>query len=384
MSTLKICVVSGSRADFGLLLEPMRQLHTDPSVSLALVLTGQNLVPQASDAFEVAKAEKFQPIVSVDMHLDGDDPASVTKASGRALAGFADAFRELRPDLVLLLGDRYEILCAALAATLARIPIAHVAGGDVTAGAMDDAFRHAITVMAHIHFVTTKEAGHRVRQLGESPERIHITGSPGVDLAMRTPVITREAFFHAVGLVPRRKNVLVTFHPVTREAQSIADAEELVAALETLGSDVAFLVTGSNADPEGETVSRVMRHFAENRKNARFFASLGSTYYFNALRHMDVMVGNSSSGLLEAPTFGLPAVNIGTRQDGRLMAASVINCLPERTAIVQKIEEAFKRGRQVAVNPYGDGHASERIVAVLKSITDAKKLLIKRFKDVAA
>jgi UDP-N-acetylglucosamine 2-epimerase (non-hydrolysing)/GDP/UDP-N,N'-diacetylbacillosamine 2-epimerase (hydrolysing) len=381
---LKICVVSGSRAEFGLLLEPMRQLHADPSFSLALVLTGQNVVPQASDALEIANAEKFRPVVRVDMHLDSDDPASVTKASGRALTGYADAFQELRPDLVLLLGDRYEILCAALAATLARIPIAHISGGDVTAGAMDDAFRHAITMMAHIHFVTTKEAANRVRQLGESPERIHLTGSPGVDLAMGTPVMTREAFFQAAGLVPRRKNVLVTFHPVTREFQSIANAEELVAALEILGSEVAFLVTGSNADPEGETVGRVMRHFAENRENARFVASLGSTYYFNALRHMDVMVGNSSSGLLEAPTFGLPAVNIGTRQDGRLMAASVIHCVPERAEIVQKIEEAFARGRQVVVNPYGDGHASERIVAVLKSITDTKKLLIKRFRDVAA
>ena len=362
----------------------MRQLHADPSFSLALVLTGQNLVPRASDALDVANAQKFKPIVPVDMHLDGDDPASVTKASGRALTGFADVFQELRPDLILLLGDRYEIICAALAATLARIPIAHIAGGDVTAGAMDDAFRHAITMMAHIHFVTTKDAAHRVQQLGESPERIHMTGSPGIDLAISTPAMTRAAFFDAVGLVPRRKNVLVTFHPVTREFQSVAQAEELIAALGTFGSEFAFLVTGSNADPEGKTVGHVLRRFAENHENARFVVSLGSTYYFNALRHMDVMVGNSSSGLLEAPTFGLPAVNIGTRQDGRLMAASVINCVPERAVIVQKVEEAFARGRQVVVNPYGDGHASERIVAVLKSITDPRKLLTKHFKDVAA
>jgi UDP-hydrolysing UDP-N-acetyl-D-glucosamine 2-epimerase len=381
---LKICVISGSRADFGLLLEPTRRLHADPAFSLSLVLTGQHFVPQASDALHVAKSEKFQPIVLVDMHLDGDDPVSVAKAAGLALAGFADAFQQLRPDLILVLGDRYEILCATLAATLARIPIAHIAGGDVTAGAMDDAFRHAITTMAHIHFVTNKDAARRVRQLGESPARIHVTGSPGVDLAITAPVMTRETFFEAIDLVPRPQNLLVTFHPVTREFNSVAQADELIAALNALGSEVGVLVTGSNADPEGDAVERVMRQFAASHDNTRFVTSLGSTLYFNALRYMDAMVGNSSSGLLEAPTFGLSAVNIGTRQDGRPMAESVINCAPERAAILQKIEEAFARGRQCVVNPYGDGHASERIVAVLKSVPDAKELLKKRFEDVAA
>ena len=381
---LKICVISGSRADFGLLLEPMRRLHADTAFSLALVLTGQHLVSPASNALDVANSETIHPIVLVDMRFDGDDPVSVTKAAGHALEGFADVFQQLRPDLILVLGDRYEILCAALAATLARIPIAHIAGGDVTAGAMDDAFRHAITTMAHIHFVTNKDAARRVRQLGESPARIHVTGSPGVDLAITAPVMSRKVFFEAVDLVPRRQNLLVTFHPVTREFNSVAQAEELVAALEALGSEVGVLVTGSNADPEGNTIERMMRQFAESHDNTRFVASLGSTLYFNALRYMDAMVGNSSSGLLEAPTFGLPAVNIGTRQDGRPIAESVINCAPERAAIVQKIGEAFARGRQRVVNPYGDGQASERIVAVLKSVSDAKELLKKRFEDVVA
>jgi UDP-hydrolysing UDP-N-acetyl-D-glucosamine 2-epimerase len=381
VSPLKICVVSGGRADFGLLLEPLRRLHADPAFVPTLILTGQHLVPNANNAREAAGDAKFQRVVLVDMGLDGDDAASVTKAAGRALLGFADALRTLQPDLMLLLGDRYEILCAALAATLARIPIAHIAGGDVTAGAMDDAFRHAITAMSHVHFVTSADSARRVRQMGESADRIHVTGSPGVDLAMTTPQIARDEFFRAVGLMPRQHNVLVTFHPETREFESVSHAKELVAALEALGNEVAFLVTGSNADPEGETVGRVLRGFAEGRENARFADSLGSSYYFNALRHMDVMVGNSSSGLLEAPTFGLPVVNIGTRQKGRLMAASVMNCAPERAAILQKVKDAFARGRQTVLNPYGDGHASERIVAVLKSVIDPKDLLAKHFND---
>jgi len=380
---LKICVVSGSRADFGLLLEPMRQLQNDPAFLLSVVLTGQHLMHGSVDEEARAEAKAFQPVL-VDMQLAGDDAVAVAHASGRALAGLADAFHRLRPDMILLLGDRYEILCAALAATLARIPIAHIAGGDVTTGAMDDAFRHAITVMAHIHFVTTPDAARRVRQLGESADRIHVVGSPGLDFALAVPPMTHEGFFAAAGLMPRRRNILVTFHPTTRTKNSIEQVHELTAALDDLGEEIGILVTGSNADPEGLTIGQIMQEFALSHRNARFVASLGSSLYVNALRHMDAMVGNSSSGLYEAPSFGLPAVNIGSRQDGRVKASSVIDCAPERAAIGHALATALARGRQNIQNPYGDGRASEQIVAVLKSLGDPQALLAKRFEDVVA
>jgi UDP-N-acetylglucosamine 2-epimerase (non-hydrolysing) len=380
---LKVCVISGSRADFGLLLEPMRRLQNDPAFALSVVLTGQHLMAGSLDREARDNARAFAPVL-VDMQIGSDDAVSVAQASGRAMAGLADAFHRLRPDIILLLGDRYEILCAALAATLARIPIAHIAGGDVTNGAMDDAFRHAITMMSHIHFVTTPAAARRVRQLGESADRIHLVGSPGLDFALAVPPMTRGEFFAAAGLVPKMRNILVTFHPITRTKNSIEQVHELTAVLDDLDDGVAILVTGSNADPEGSTIGRVMQEFAETHRNARFVASLGSSLYVNALRHMDAMVGNSSSGLYEAPSFALPSVNIGSRQDGRVKASSVIDCAAERGAIRRAIEAAFARGRERVENPYGDGHASERILAVLKTINDPQALLAKRFEDAAA
>jgi UDP-hydrolysing UDP-N-acetyl-D-glucosamine 2-epimerase len=380
---LKICAVSGGRADFGLLLEPIRRLRVDPAFELSVVLTRQHLGAGISDAARLLDAEKFQPVAFVDMHLAGDDAIAISEASGRALAGFAKVFRELRPDLMLLPGDRYEILCAAMAATLARIPIAHIAGGDVTEGAIDDAFRHAITAMAHIHFVTNAVAADRVKQLGQSPEQIHLSGSPGLDLILAVPPMPREAFFKAVGLVPRTHNVLVTFHPVTRAFDSLSQANELVGALADHGGEIGVVVTGSNADPEGESVERIMRGFADTAENACFIPNLGPDLYGNALRHLDAVIGNSSSGLYEAPSFGIPTVNIGERQAGRLKATSVIDCAPSRSAIVQAIKTALGRGRQEAKNPYGDGSASERIISTLKSVRDPRALLAKSFHDVA-
>jgi UDP-hydrolysing UDP-N-acetyl-D-glucosamine 2-epimerase len=379
--SLKVCAVSGGRADFGLLLEPMRRLRDDPAFSLSVVLTGQHLVPGASDGAAVVGAERFQSVIFVDMQLSGDDAIAISEASGRALAGLARAYSELRPDITLLPGDRYEIVVAALAATLARIPIAHIAGGDLTTGAIDDAFRHAITAMAHIHFVTNRRAARRVWQLGQAPADIHVVGSPGLDLILAAPVMTHEEFFEAISFRPRTHNLLVTFHPVTRAPNSRAQANELTAALAACGGEIGIIITGPNADPEGEAVGHLLRKFAETADNACFIAHLGSVLYANALRHCDAIVGNSSSGLYEAPSFGIPTVNIGMRQAGRLEAASVIDCAPDRAAIAGAIEAAFGRGRTPVENPYGDGHASERIIGVLKSIRDPQALFAKSFGD---
>lgn len=379
---LRICVVSGSRADYGLLVAPLRAMRDAPAFDLRLVLTGQHLVKSAGDTAAQVRRDGFTIAAEVNMKAEGDNAAAVTAASGRLLGGIGDVLARLAPDIVLLLGDRYEIACCAIAATIARVPIAHIAGGDLTEGAFDDSFRHAITKMAHLHFVTNEMSARRVRQMGEADDRIHVVGSPGLDLIRTTPVPSREAFFASVGLVPGAVNVLATFHPVTLAADSLAQLDEMLAAL-AARDEATILFTGTNADPEGRRIEERIGAFAARRAAARLVPSLGSANYFAALTYMDVVVGNSSSGLYEAPSFGIPAINIGDRQAGRLRAESVFDCPPQRDAIGAAIARALRRGRKPTVNPYGDGHAADRIVAVLKALDDPHALLYKRFAALA-
>jgi len=381
---LRVCAVSGGRADYGPLLPVLRALRDDPHFDLCLVLTGQHLVRSAGDTAAMVRADGFAPVAEIDMQHAGDDAVSITRAAGNALSGMADALAKLRPDLVLILGDRYEILCTAIAATIARIPIAHIAGGDITEGAFDEAFRHAITKLAHIHLVTNEMAARRVRQLGEPAERVHVSGSPGLDLIRTTKLPARAEFFTAIGMPPRALNLLVTYHPATLASDSLAELEEMLLALSSLGDRAAILFTGSNADPEGRRIDARVLEFVAAHPAARFTPALGSARYYAALTHMHAMLGNSSSGLYEGPSFGIPAVNIGDRQKGRLRATSVFDCPGERGAIRAALDAALVMGRQPTVNPYGDGHASERIVAVLKSLTDPRGLLIKHFVDLEA
>jgi UDP-hydrolysing UDP-N-acetyl-D-glucosamine 2-epimerase len=380
---LRICAVSSGRADYGLLLPVMRALNDDARFDVRLVLTGQHLVRSAGNTAARVRADGFAA-TEVDMQLTADDPVSISRAAGRALGGMAEALARLDADLLLILGDRYEILCAAVAATIARIPIAHIAGGDVTEGAFDDVIRHAITKLAHIHLVTNTDAARRVRQLGEPAERVHVVGSPGLDLIRLTNVPGRAEFLAAVDLPPRAINLIVTFHPVTLAKDSLAELEEMLGALALLGDCTAILFTGSNADPDGRRIDARVKEFIAHNAAMHFTPALGNTLYYAALTHMDAMVGNSSSGLYEGPSFGIPTVNIGDRQKGRLRASSVIDCPAERSAIHAAIDAALARGRKPSVNPFGDGHASERIVAVLKSINDPRGLLVKRFAEIEA
>jgi UDP-hydrolysing UDP-N-acetyl-D-glucosamine 2-epimerase len=372
--------VSGSRADYGLLVSPLRAIQKDPVFRLHFVLTGQHLVATAGYTAARARADGFDVAATIDLGLGDDTAKGVTVSAARALEGMAGVLEQLKPDLVLILGDRYEILCCALAATIARIPIAHIAGGDVTEGAIDDSFRHAITKMAQIHFVTDDAAARRVHQLGEDMRHIHLVGSPGLDLIRQTAAPTRDKFFDAVGLAPAKPSFLVTFHPVTRMENSLDQIGNLLGALASF-SDAAILFTGSNADPEGRQIEQQIGAFVAAHPGARFIPSLGGELYFGALTHCDVVIGNSSSGIYEAPSFGIPTVNIGDRQKGRTMASSVIGAAPERDAIIAAIKKAVAAGRQPTVNPYGDGHASEKIVAVLKSLGDPRPLLAKHFVD---
>lgn len=378
---LKVCVVTGGRADYGLVEMPMRAIRASKHLVLQLIVTGQHL---NAGGLRVIERGGFVPDAVIDMQLGHDDPQALTHAAGRELGGLADAFARLTPDIVLLLGDRYEILAAAYAALVANIPIAHLCGGDVTEGAFDDAIRHAITKLAHLHFVTNAQAQQRVRQMGEQSSRIHLVGSPGIDAILNTPTLTRADLLQDLKLPDRERTFLITFHPATLSASPVADCREMLAALDTF-ADTNFIFTGVNADPGASSIAGEIQAFCDaHPDSARYRNSLGAQRYYSALAHSDVVVGNSSSGLYEAPSFGIPTVNIGERQTGRIKATSVFDCPAERSAIEVAIVQALRFDATGVENPYGDGHTSSRIVSVLEDIKDPKILLRKRFQELAA
>lgn len=378
---LKICAVTGGRADWGLLSVPLLLLRDDPAFDLSVVVTGQHMVPGAGDTGAVIEAEGFSITARVDMALTADTPVGITRSLGVGTQGFADVLDRLRPDLMLVLGDRYELLAVVQAALLARIPVAHLCGGDLTEGAMDDAIRHAVTKMSHLHFVTTEEAARRVRQLGEDPRNIHCVGSSGLDRVRLTPRLSRADFLASVDLPELDRFLVVTYHPETLATDPLAGCRELLSALAALPANVGLLFTGVNADPGGQAVTQAIHRFVAERPLSRLYASLGAQRYFSALTHAEAVVGNSSSGLYEAPSFGIPTVNIGDRQGGRIRAVSVIDCLPERDAILAALEQAATMDCSAVENPYGDGYASERIRAVLKGMDNPQRLLKKHFFD---
>jgi len=381
---LRVCAVSGGRADYGLLVPVLEALRDDARFDLQLVLTGQHLMSDEHDLLALIASDGLAVSGTVDIGLAGGDSVTVIEGAGNVLRGMAGTIAKLKPDIFLLLGDRYEIVCVALAATIAGIPIAHIAGGDLTFGAFDDAFRHSLTKMSHLHFVTNSDAERRVRQLGEPADRIHVVGSPGLDRIRTVKLPLRDAFFRSVGLEPKAINLVVTFHPETLAQEPVAGLDELFAALEQLPSEASVLFTGSNADPGGRQIDQRVEAFVRGKPSMRRVTSLGSAGYFAALTYMDAAIGNSSSGLYEAPSFGLPTVNIGDRQSGRLKADSVFDCAADRKAISAAIVAALARGRRPTVNPYGDGRAAERIVAALGKISDVRALLSKRFVDLEA
>ena len=379
--SLKVCAVTSSRADWGLLAPVLALLRDDPVFDLSIVVTGQHLAAGAGNTARDITGDGFKIAESIDMHLTGDTPEAVTASLAAAIKGYGAAYARLKPDVLLVLGDRYEIQGAVTAAVLAAIPVAHIAGGDVTEGAVDDAFRHAMTKMSHLHFVTTEDAGRRVRQLGEDPARVFVTGSPGLDRIRTVALMERDAFFAAVGLKPGAKNLMITFHPETLAADTENHCREMLAALDRLGPDIGLLFSGSNADVQGVAIGTLIADFVAKHANAVLHASLGSARYFSALKHVDAVVGNSSSGLYEAPSFGIPTVNIGDRQKGRARAASVIDVVPQRDTIFAAIQRAFTLDCKSVANPYGDVHAAERIVKQLKKLREPKALLKKRFID---
>ena len=380
----KICVVTGTRAEYGLLRWVMEGICQSPVLELQILATGMHLSPEFGLTVEAIEADGFQIDRKIEMLLSSDTSVGVTKSMGLGLIGFADALAELKPDLMLVLGDRYEIFAAAAAAMMARIPIAHLHGGETTEGAFDEAIRHSITKMSHLHFVAAEEYRRRVIQLGEQPERVFQVGGLGIDNIVRIKLLTREELENALDFKLAPRNLLITFHPVTLERNTSADQmNELLAALSEL-QETGLIFTMPNADTEGRVLFKQIEAFCKHHPQARAYTSLGQLRYLSCIQHVDGVVGNSSSGLAEVPSFKKGTINIGDRQRGRLHAASVVDCKPERASITTALDRLFSAEFQAQLpgvqNPYGNGGASEIIVEILEqqSLDD---LLKKHFYD---
>ncbi|KAA6183977.1 UDP-N-acetylglucosamine 2-epimerase (hydrolyzing) [Thiohalocapsa marina] len=387
MQPKRICVVTGTRAEYGLLRWVMEGIRQSPVLELQLIATGMHLSPEFGLTVEAIEADGFQVDRKVEMLLSSDTAVGVTKSMGLGMIGFADALAQLQPDLLLVLGDRYEIFAAAAAGMIARLPIAHLHGGETTEGAFDEAIRHSITKMSHLHFVAAEEYRQRVIQLGEQPERVFLVGGLGIDNILRLKLLTREALETALDFKLAPRNLLITFHPVTLEHNtSAAQMDELLAALAEL-DDTGLIFTMPNADTEGRVLFRQIQDFCVRHPNARAYTSLGQLRYLSCIQHVDGVVGNSSSGLAEVPSFRKGTVNIGDRQRGRLRAESVIDCAPERAAIGNALARLFSNSFQAQLpgvqNPYGNGGASEAIVKVLEQRSFGS-LLKKQFYDLPA
>lgn len=376
----KICVVTGSRADYGLLYWLMRDIQDGSTFELELVVTGMHLSPEFGLTVGVIEEDGFPITARVESLLSSDTAVGVAKAVGLGTIGFADVYQRLKPDVVMLLGDRFEIFAAAQAALFAKLPIAHIGGGDITEGAFDEAIRHSISKMAHLHFVTNEDAARRLARMGENPAHIFNVGSPGLDHLHRTDFLNRNALENDLGFQFQKLNFLITFHPVTLgNAPSENQLDVLLQALDGCGSDVGLIFTLPNADTDGRVLIERIKDFVSTRSNARAYPSLGQNRYLGTMAIVDIVIGNSSSGLYEAPSMGTPTVNIGMRQQGRLKAESVFDCIPEKHSIEDAIAKALSFGRKKVVNPYQKGDCAKLILGELDKFDDFPLLVVKQF-----
>lgn len=384
--TRKVCVVTGTRAEFGLLRWLMEEINGSAGLELQIIATGMHLSPEFGLTHREIEEAGFHINFKVEMLLSADTSTAVTKSMGLGLIGFADAYQQLSPDIIVLLGDRFEIFAAAAAALIAKIPIAHIHGGETTEGAFDEALRHSITKMSHLHFVAAEEYKRRVIQLGEAPNRVFNVGGLGIDAIKRIKLIDQHTLEKSIDFRFRERNLLITFHPVTLEKQSSTQQmEALLSALDGL-HDTGLIFTMPNADTGGRELSALINQFVATHPNARVYSSLGQLRYLSCMKFVDGVVGNSSSGIAEAPSFGIGTVNIGDRQKGRLCATSVINCEPTTDRIREALNKLycpnFRENATHTVNPYGNGGASAQIAKVLNQ-RSLKGIIKKSFHDLS-
>jgi UDP-hydrolysing UDP-N-acetyl-D-glucosamine 2-epimerase len=379
-------IVTTSRSDYGFYLPVLRRIQAEPALALQLLVTGMHLSPRFGMTVKVIEADGFEIAERVRMLSNSDDPSAIAKSMARGTSGFAQLFARSRPDILVVLGDRFEMHAAALAALPFRIPVAHIHGGELTEGALDDALRHSMTKLSHLHFAATQEYGRRLVQMGEEPWRVTVSGAPSLDNLASVKRLTAAELESRFGLRITPDTLLVTFHPATLEYEDAGrQAGELLAALRSSGRPVVF--TMPNADTGGRVIREHIKRFIREEPSAQAVESLGTEGYFSALALCAAMVGNSSSGLLEAPSFGLPVVNVGIRQSGRTRGENVVDVGTGREEIAKGIrratDPAFRKSLQGLANPYGDGKASHRIVAKLAEVPLSGRLLRKRFHDLA-
>ena len=366
----KICVVTGSRADYGLLRYVMQGIKEDADLVLQVVATGMHLSTTFGLTYKEIEADGFNIDSKVETLSSSDTAVGIAESMGKGLSGCAEVFSRLQPDLIVVLGDRFEIFAATAAALVAKIPVAHLHGGETTTGAFDEAFRHSITKMSHLHFVAAEEYRQRVIQLGEDPKNVFLVGGLGVDGVKKVNLLSKVELERSLGIKFQSKSLLVTFHPVTLEDEtSEVQMRELLSALSDL-SDTTLIFTMPNADTGGLALMKVIEQFVESHHNAYAFISLGHQRYLSCIAQVDGVVGNSSSGLSEVPSFKKGTINIGIRQLGRLQALSVINCQPVeeqiRGALVKLFSDDFKSSLAMTSNPYGEGDASLKVVNALR------------------
>ena len=379
-----IGVVTVGRSDYGIYLPILRQIQNDPELRLRLFVGGAHLSERHGLTIRAIEADGFSEIERVPMLAEADTPEGIAQSIGQGVIGFSQAYGRSRPDILLILGDRFEMFSAAVAALPFNLPVAHLHGGEITLGAIDDALRHAMTKLSHLHFVSTAEYARRVIQLGEAPWRVILSGAPGLDHLQTLEWLSRCQLEARLGMDLSQPTLLVTFHPVTLEpGQAQAQIGALLTALEAC--DLPAIFTLPNADSGGQAITAAIKTFVNRHPNCRLVDNLGTQAYFSLMKVAAAMVGNSSSGLVEAPSLGLPVVNIGLRQAGRVRGQNVIDVPCTPSAILAGIQQAvnleFKTSLARSTNPYQQGNAAEIIVHHLKSVIIDQTLLIKSFHD---
>jgi GDP/UDP-N,N'-diacetylbacillosamine 2-epimerase (hydrolysing) len=379
----KICVITGTRAEYGLLYWTIKEIQDSVDLELQICVTGMHLSPEFGLTYQQIEADGFKINEKIEIQLSSDTEVGVSKSIGLGLIGFSEAFQRLKPDLILLLGDRFEIFSAAAAAMVCRIPIAHCHGGEATEGLIDESIRHSITKMSQLHFTATEEYRKRVIQLGEQPDRVFNVGALGIENINRLKLLDRAETEASINFKLTNKNVLVTFHPVTLENATSEDQfRELLCALDLL-ENTNIIFTKPNSDTDGRVIiSMIDEYVAINPHKSISFISLGQLRYLSLLQHVNTVVGNSSSGLIEAPSFKIPTINIGDRQRGRLKSTTVVDCEPTKSSILNAFKitesESFKLALRYAQNPYGNGDSSVKIISILRDI-DLVGILKKKF-----
>lgn len=382
----KISILTATRAEYSLLKPVIDKLNAMRDFDVHLVVTGAHLSPEFGLTYKEIEQDDLIIDEKIEMLLSSDTPAAISKSMGLALISFAAYFERLKPDLLIVLGDRYETLAVCIAATNQRIPIAHLYGGETTEGAIDEYFRHAITKLSYLHFTSTEEYRRRVIQLGEQPDRVFCVGAMGIENILNQKLMTKSEFEQSIKFKLDKPYAMVTFHPVTLEDSQSAEQFRNLLEVCNKYSELKFIFTKSNADANGRIINQMIDSYVKTHENAIAFTSLGMKRYLSGLKNCSMVIGNSSSGLIEAPSFEIPTINIGDRQKGRLEADSVISCAPSVQEISKSIELAlsneYKNKIKNTTNPYGDGNTSDKIVAAITKYLLVDKIdLKKKFYD---